>query len=233
MTDTPQSFRQSPIGRFLCAPIELRSYTNLAFLALAFPLGLAYFIFLTVGWSLGVGLLIIWLGIPVLAVVFAGSWLFTKMERGLAIHLLGADVPPMGPAHSEPGLGFWARIRTFLANPVTWKGMAYLAVKFPLGLVTFVAFVTFAALTLSFLLAPFYYAFIPEPAYVGFAYDGGGWVVDTLGEALLCSLLGLGLAIVTFNLFNALAFGWKALARTLLGSQRFAAPPAEPAAAIG
>ena len=97
MTDTPHSFRQTPIGRFLCAPIEPRSYANLLFLAMAFPLGLAYFIFLVVGLSLGVGLLIIWVGIPILALVLAGSWLLAAMERQLAIHLLGAEVPPMKP----------------------------------------------------------------------------------------------------------------------------------------
>ena len=56
LDEAPAAPRRSPLIRFLRAPIEARSYTNLLFLALAFPLGLAYFIFLTVGLALGVGL---------------------------------------------------------------------------------------------------------------------------------------------------------------------------------
>ena len=145
MTDTPRSFRHTPIGRFLYAPVEPRSYANLLFLGLAFPLGLLYFVFLIVGLSLGFGLLILWIGVPVLALVMAGSWLFAAMERQLAIHLLGAKVPPMSPqsaSSSAPAGNLWRRLTAVLANPVTWKGMGYLAIKFPLGLATFVVAVT-------------------------------------------------------------------------------------------
>lgn len=229
MTDTPRSFRHTPIGRFVCAPIEARSYANLLFLALAFPLGLTYFIFLVVGLSLGFGLLIIWVGVPILALVVAGSWLFAAMERRLAIHLLGAHVPPMAPTTRDPRETVWQRLRGVLANPVTWKGMGYLAVKFPLGIATFVVAVTLASLSLAFLLTPFFYAWAPVDMTMSF--DGPSWMIDTPGEALLCSLFGAGLTVISLNLFNALAFAWGKLASVLLGSSRFAAPPPEPSAA--
>src|SRR6185295_8476246 len=126
-------FRSTPLGRFLCAPFELRSYANLLYLALAFPLGLAYFVFLVVGLSVGLGTVIIWVGVPILAAVLAGSFAFSMFERELAIRLLGAEVPPMTPATGGPQ-SVSQRIKAFLKNPVTWKGLGYLAVKFPLGL---------------------------------------------------------------------------------------------------
>ena len=62
------------VMRFFTAPVEVRTYTNLFYLALAFPLGLFYFIFLLTGLALGFGLTIIWIGLPILAVVLAASW---------------------------------------------------------------------------------------------------------------------------------------------------------------
>src|SRR5215216_4228285 len=89
---------QAAVIHFLTAPFRGRTYANFLYLALAFPLGLAYFILLTVGLSLGVGLTIVWVGLAILALVFALSWGITALERWMAIQMLGAEVPPMAAA---------------------------------------------------------------------------------------------------------------------------------------
>lgn len=209
--------RPGALRRFLRAPIEARSYGNLLYLALAFPCGLAYFVFLTVGLSVGLGLTIVWVGLPILALVLAGSFGLAALERQLAIHLLGARVPPMAPP-APAGATFWQRLRAFLANPVTWKGMGYLAVKFPLGLASFVALVTLGSVAGALLFTPFLYTWLPIELF--------DRPVDNLGLALACGVAGAVLALVSLNLFNLVAAGWRELARTLLGSARFNAPPA-------
>ena len=227
MNDNAQLFRDTPFGRFLTAPLRARSYTNLLYLALAFPLGLAYFVFLVTGLSVGLGLTIIWIGLPILAAVFLGSFGMSQFERQLAIHLLGAKVPPMSSS-APPPVGFWARVKEFLANPVTWKGMSYLAIKFPLGIATFVMFVTLSSVSLAFLLAPFYYGWLPGPVFDFGAYS---WTIETFGDALLCSGLGALLSLVTLNVFNGVAFAWRELAAAMLGSRRHEAVPAPQVAA--
>jgi len=215
----PAAFRP-PAGallRFLRAPIELRSYGNLLYLALAFPCGLAYFIFLVVGLSVGLGLTIVWVGLPILALVLAGSFGLAALERQLAIHLLGAQVPPMAlPAAA--GATLWQRARAFLSNPVTWKGVGYLAVKFPLGLASFVLLVTLVSTAGALLVTPFLYPWLPIELF--------DRPVDNLGLALACGAAGAVLGLLSLNLFNLLAAGWRQLASLLLGSARFAAPPA-------
>jgi len=217
---------RSAIERFFRAPFEARTYGNLLFLALAFPLGLAYFIFLVVGLALGLGLTIVWVGLPILALVLLGSWGLAAMERQMAIHLLGADVPPMAPMASlasiAPASGAnqptaLQRARAFVSNPVTWKGLGYLAVKFPLGLATFVLMVTALAVSGGLIASPLLYDFGQVQL--------GVWQVDTLPEALGVSLLGLVCGLVTLNLLNGIAFAWRGLASALLGSRRFAAAP--------
>lgn len=210
---------------FFMAPFRLRTYTNLLYLLLAMPLGLIYFIFLTVGLSTGFGLLIVWIGIPLLAIVFAGSWGLAALERQLAIHALGADVPPMSPPQplpgTEPSSGFWPRIKAFLANPVTWKGMAFLLLKLPLGVVTFGITVTLLATSGALMLAP-----LAGQLY-NFEIDGVYLTLDSLGSAWICATVGLSLFVLSLNLLNGLALIWRWTAAFLLGSERFV--PAAPA----
>ena len=223
--DDPSPWRSNPIARFFLVPFEIRTYANLLYLALAFPLGLAYFIFLTVGLPLGLGLTLIWIGLPILALVFAGSWGLAALERQMAIGLLGAEIPPMSPPEGLQGKGFWGGIQAFLSNPVTWKGMAYLLLKLPLGMVSFTLAVTLLSLSLAFLLVPFAYSFLDfSELYV----DGTLWWVDTFGEALACGLFGALIALVSLHAFNGLAAAWRLLATGMLGSRRFAAPPSAP-----
>ena len=49
-----------------------QTYVNVFYLLLSFPLGIAYFVFLVTGLSVGFGLVVIWVGVPILALVLAG-----------------------------------------------------------------------------------------------------------------------------------------------------------------
>lgn len=216
--------RPDPIAQFLFAPFHARSYTNLIYLLLSFPLGIAHFTFLTTGLSLGLGLLITVLGLPILGLTLWGSWWFAAMERQLAIGLLGAAVPPMGPTPFRSGQGFRRDLEQFLSNRVTWTGMLFLGLKFPLGLFSFCMAVILVAISFSFLLVPFLYplSFIE--------WDGILlWWVDSPSEAGLCFLAGLLFTYVSLLLLNGLAALWKVLAVATLGSARFQEPgPATP-----
>ncbi len=209
---------------FFKAPFRLRTYTNLLYLALAFPLGLIYFIFLTVGIPLGLGLTLIWIGIPILALVFAGSWGLAAMERQLAIHALGAPVPPMSQPALESTQTVWERVKAFFSNPVTWKGMAFLLLKLPMGIVSFISIVFLLSLSLGFLATPFVWQ------WADYEVEGVILLVDSWGEAWLFGLFGLGLLFVSLNLLNGLALVWRWMATFLLGSERFTheAPPPSP-----
>jgi len=220
-TDT---FGRPALLGLLRAPIEVRSYTNLLYLLLAFPLGLTYFVFLVVGLSVGFGLLIIWIGVPILLLVLLGSWALMALERQLAIGLLGAQVPPMAPPAAGPRT-LWRQLGDLLTNSVTWKGMAFLLLKFPLGIGTFILTITLLALSLGLLLTPFFYTWSPPEVFFG-------WEADTLPRALLCSLFGLGLTWISLCLFNGIAALWKILASVTLGSASFDSPaaPTPPAA---
>ncbi len=204
----------NPLVRFLRAPVEPRTWGNLLYLLLAFPFGLCYFVLLTVGFSVGLGLVIVWVGLLILALTFAFVWGGAALERLLAIGLLGARVPPMftpGAPDRRP----LQRARDVLANPVTWTGLLFLLLKLPLGIVSFVLWVTMIALSGSLMAAPFFYQEWPPQIFL--------YEIDTFPEALACTVAGVLLAFVALNLFNGLAAVWRWLAERMLGNGRHAA----------
>ncbi|MBI1923482.1 sensor domain-containing protein [Candidatus Poribacteria bacterium] len=211
--------------RFLGVVARGQSYLNIIYSLLAFPLGLFYFVFLITGLSVGLALFIIWIGIPILLFMLAAWWGLAVFERQLAIWLLRADIPPMSRG-SASGEGLWGGFKTHLKNPVTWKALAYLLARFPLGILSFVVLVVAIGLTIGLLAAPFIY----QSETIAFTnghfsfhadmseYTIGPWQVDTLGEALICSILGIGLGLSSMHVINGLAFVSGRFARLMLGT---------------
>ncbi len=196
-------------GKVFGVLIDPHAYMSTLYSLLAFPLGLLYFCLLIVGFSLGIGLLIVWIGLLVLALTLLLSFGFSWFERQQAIWLLGADIPPIWPS-GVPAETFGAKLKAFFTNPVTWKGPLFLMIKFPLGIFTFVFSVVSLCLTFAFLLAPLYYRFEAPDFY--------WWYVDTLPEAMLLSIVGFFGLVVTLHAMNALGWVWKGLAKILLGA---------------
>ena len=206
-----------------------QSFVNIFYLFLSFPLGIAYFVFLVTGISLGAGLLIIWVGVPILGVVLAGTWVLCEFERMLAVGLLKEDIPPTarsnlaGRAEADvqglsPGerfvIGMWRRLKRYLSDRLTWTGMLYLFLKFPLGIASFTVAVTLISVTAALLAAPLTYLF------GDFDMSVGGWDIDTLWEAALLTLVGIPMVFVSLHGMNLMAFASGRLARVMLGRLR-------------
>ena len=201
---------------------EPQSYINILYLLLAFPLGIAYFVFLVTGISVGAGLIIIWVGVPILALVLAGSWAMCELERILAVSLLKEDIPHTVRGRSTVTddqdlssverlfVGAWRRLKSHLSNRLTWTGILYLFMKFPLGISSFVMVVVLVAVTGALLAAPFYY-------WVDDGIDFGIWRVDAMWEALILTIIGIPLVFISLHLMNGAAFLQGRLARVMLG----------------
>ncbi|MHC4536098.1 MAG: sensor domain-containing protein [Planctomycetota bacterium] len=216
MNEMTKGVQKTYVERFFGVVVKGQSYLNLFYLLLAFPLGLFYFVFLVTGLSLGVGLLIIWIGIPILLFMLVALWGLTAFERQLAILLLHVDISPMSRETAERR-GVWALFKAHLSNPVTWQGLVYLFAKFPLGILSFVVVITSIALTAGLVAAPIIYLLPWGLSSPDVMYTLGVWDVDTLGEALICSIVGIGVGVISLHVMNALAFVLGRFAQLMLG----------------
>ncbi len=209
---------------------EKQTYVNLLYLLVSFPLGIFYVALLLLGLTsiLSTTSTVI-LGVPILLLVIFVWWRLARFERNLAMRWLHVEISPMAPPRKE-GLNRWERFGAHLTNAVTWKSLAYLFVKFPLGIISLVVIINMFVVTLGFtvfsliiglLIMPFLYLFQALPRRRGewreARTSGEGVAVDRGRLFLLLSITGFGFALIAFNVLNALAYVSGQFARVMLG----------------
>jgi len=209
---------------------EKQTYVNLFYLLVSFPLGIFYIVFLLFGLvSIVSNTTTAIFGILVLLLAIFVWWHLARFERHLAMRWLHVQISPMAPPRKE-SLKRLERFSAHLTNAVTWKSLAYLLLKFPLGTLSFVAILnlfvltlglTVFSLTLGLLVLPFLYLFREIPRRRGewreARTSGEGMAIERVPLFLLLSLTGFGFALIAFHVLNALASVSGQCARVLLG----------------
>ena len=121
---------------------------------LSYPLGVFWFVFLITGISVGAGLIIIWVGVPILFLT-ALIWTYgARAERWRVKMLLGDDIPAPYRPLSEGS--FWSRVWAFAADPAVWRDLLYLLLLFPIGIFEFVFALCALSVPLWFITLPIY-----------------------------------------------------------------------------
>lgn len=151
-------------------------------------------------------------GVVLLAVLLSGLRVAARLERHRARMLLGVDVPP--PRERAPSGGFVAWVRDSVLDPAAWRTVAYLVLRFPLGIAaamaTFSVWIYGIGLTTAFLWA--------GPAGGNrIRYDNRVQTVDTAAEWIGAFLLGLVLLFAAPFVVRVFAVLSGALVRGLLG----------------
>jgi len=143
----------NPLVRALRAPFELRTWKETIHLLLNMPIGIATFTIIVTGFSLGFGLLITLVGIPILIAMLYVSRGMGWFERARAKLLLDLDIPR--PYRADPTSDRWWRVPlSRLTDPATWTEIVYHLLLLPIGAFTFTVAFTFWVLGASLLFLP-------------------------------------------------------------------------------
>lgn len=190
---------------------EGKTWRNAAYLLLAFPLGLSYFIFMVVGLSLGVGLIVLVVGIPLLTGVFMAAYALGELERLTTNQMLGLDIPKA--RRWTPTGSLWANVRALFVSPEMWKRVGYLLMKFPLGIVGLTLSAT-AAGFLGMVATPVFYEQSWWPTF--FDWPADIWTVDSFGGSILVALVSLVIGVALLHAMNWVARAWAEFAKVML-----------------
>lgn len=185
----------APGGLFGVA-LRWPTYARTLYLLLSFPISLGTWIALVVLLSVGVGLAVTVVGVPLLVLTMY-LWCFdADLERLFSNTLLRTRIRPV-PFGDERGLKWpWERLKARLRNRYTWRSLAFvLLVRFPMGMAGF-AWATAIIGTL------FQFLFTPFDVIFGVRTEVFGWRIDAWWEAAVCVLAGVALVIPGLHLLN-------------------------------
>src|SRR5579884_2518713 len=180
MTGTNILESPSVVDRIFGTVVDPQTWRNMLYLLISFPLALIYFVFTVAGVSIGIGLFLIAIGVPVLVFTLMVVGQFARFERMLLRNLLGATIRQPRPFLAAPGIA--ESLKAYLGRAETWKGVVYTLVHLPYAVVGFGLLVSFIPAGVVLLVTPLIYQFVPIDIFMT--------RVTTFDQAVLCSSLG-------------------------------------------
>ncbi|GAA2566676.1 MULTISPECIES: sensor histidine kinase [Streptomyces] len=209
----------------LRAPVEGRTWRELGYVLLSLPISVLLFTYAITMVSLGAGLLVTFLGVPVLAAALAGCRGFGALERARARGLLGLEVADPEPLRTKRQ-GFMAWIGAVLKSGASWRSLLYAVLQLPWAVFSFTVVVTFWSIGWSLLTYPLWFWLFPM-------YGGQGGMqlygdeqhriyLDNPFEITVTALVGLLFTIATPWIVRALTTVDRVMVHGLLGPSRLA-----------
>ncbi|MFJ9670684.1 sensor histidine kinase [Streptomyces sp. NPDC101221] len=121
---------------------DRHTWKEIAHLLANFPAALLGFVYAVTMLSVGMGLTVTVIGLPLLAAGLLGARQLGKLERARARALLGVRVDEPSPLPWRGRRGFFAQLWMSLKDPVGWRTVLYDVIRFPWGVLTFVTTLT-------------------------------------------------------------------------------------------
>ncbi|MEV0121047.1 sensor domain-containing protein [Streptomyces sp. NPDC050703] len=209
----------------LRAPVEARAWKEFGYTLLSLPIGITAFAFAVTMLSLGAGLLITFVGIPVLAAALAGCRGFGVLERTRARTLLDLDIASPEPLRPRTR-GAFSVVGAVLKSGASWRHVLYSLLLMPWSIFSFAVAVVFWSYGWMMLTYPLWFWLFP-------LYGGQGGIqlygdthhsvyLDNPFEIGVTAATGLLVTLATPWILRALTTVDRVLVAGLLGPSRLA-----------
>ncbi|MFF0205564.1 sensor histidine kinase [Streptomyces sp. NPDC005017] len=216
--------RGLPAG--LRAPFEARHWRELGYVLLSLPVSVLAFTYAITMVSLGAGLLVTFLGIPVLALALAGCRGLGSLERTRARSLLRTSVADPEPLRVR-GDGLMAWMGAVFKSGSSWRQLLYSVLLLPWAVFSFT--VAFAFWTYGWMMLTYPLWFWVFPVYGGqdglqlYGDETHSVYLDNPFEIGVTALIGLLVTLATPWIVRALTMVDRGLVHGLLGPSRLSA----------
>ncbi|MFI6939186.1 sensor histidine kinase [Streptomyces sp. NPDC050418] len=204
----------------LRAPVEARTWREFGYLLTSLPMAILTFTYTVTMVSLGAGLLITFIGIPVLALGLVGLRGLGAVERARARGLLGLEVESPEPLRQKKQ-GALSWMGAVLKSGASWRHVLYALLHFPWATFGFVVAVTFWTTGWSLFTYPLWQWVFPM--YAGqdgiqvYGDETHRVYLDSPFEIGVTCLIGLLVVLVTPWLMRALTSVDRLMVLGLLG----------------
>ncbi|MFJ2031229.1 sensor histidine kinase [Streptosporangium sp. NPDC087985] len=173
--------------------------------------GIACFTFLASAIPISLALVIVWVGVPLLALtmfVWRGA---AMLERRLLRLAFGVRI--RDPYRPFQGKNLFLHWKDVLVDPATWKDLLYVLLLLPIGTVEFIVSMVLWCLAFGLIVAPASLLLGGGPLSIT-----DGLLIDTVPKALICLPIGLGVFFVAIYATRGMAWLHMLLGVALLGT---------------
>ncbi|MCM2393046.1 sensor histidine kinase [Streptomyces albipurpureus] len=221
--------RNHLIPSALRTPFERRTWREFGYHMLSLPISTILFVFAITTVSLGAGLLVTFVGIPVLAAALAGCRSFGALERARARVLLRHDVERPEPVRPRTN-GVMSWIGAILKSGTSWRSLLYAVLHFPWAVISFSILLTLWSVGWSLLSYPLWQWVFPtygDAPGIQLYGDGSGsqartLYLDTPLEIAMASATGFVLVLVTAWMIRGFSYVDRVMVSGLLGPSSLA-----------
>ncbi|ADI09249.1 two-component system sensor kinase [Streptomyces bingchenggensis BCW-1] len=222
--------RGSLVPAALRAPFKARVWREFLYLMLSLPMALLTFCYAVTMLALGFGLLVTFLGIPVLGVALAGCRALGAVERARARGLLRLEVADPEPVRAvtrgSRKSGPFAWVGALLKSGTSWRHVLYSVIHLPWAIFAFAVSLALWVNAWVLVSYPLWQWVLPtysdQQGIELFEVDGRGFFLDTPFEIAVTSVAGALLLVGTPFVIRGLTSVDRLLVSGLLGPSRLA-----------
>jgi signal transduction histidine kinase len=191
----PAMTDRRPVRTFFTALLTRQAWAELLYAIILLPMGVFGFSLTVTTLTFSGGLMITFVGLPLLAGTGLLSRYLGQRWRAGANRLLGWDVPAPPPFRAKPGLLGW--LSSCLRDGTAWRARLYLALQLPLGIASSVAAAFFVSYGIGALTYGIWYRWLPcntDPRTHVCHHAAALWnehYIETTPAILLTALAGL------------------------------------------
>jgi signal transduction histidine kinase len=222
----PETVRRHRVPAGLRAPFEGRTWRELGYVLLSLPISVVMFTYAVTMISLGAGLLVTFLGIPVFAAGLAGCRGLGALERARARGLLGLEVGDPEPLRMRKS-GFMAWMGAVLKSGTSWRTLLYSVLHLPWAVFSFAVAVNFWVYGWALLTYPLWFWLFPmyggQDGLQLYGDETHHIYLDNPFEIGVTALVGLLFTLATPWIVRALTMVDRVMVHGLLGPSRLSA----------
>lgn len=146
--------KQKPaLTRFFDIFADPRAWGSLIYMLFALVTGIIYFTWTVTGISVGVSMIFLIIGIPII-ILFLYSIRGIAFVEGRIVEAVLGERMPRRAKYTNKDTSLWYRIKDLLTDRTTWLGMLYMIIQLPLGIMYFTLMITFIATSIALIFAP-------------------------------------------------------------------------------
>ena len=147
------SSNKSALSRFFGIFADAGAWGSLIYMIFALVTGIIYFTWAVTGISIGMSMIILIIGIPII-ILFLYSVRGLSFIEGRIVEALLGERMPRRARFTDKNVKLWDRIKELFTDRSTWSGILYLVLQLPIGIIYFTTMVVLVSVSIATMFSP-------------------------------------------------------------------------------